>query len=38
MELPLDNDTLLELQQKDIFCTNILAKIERGNIIKKTSI
>ena len=34
IELPLDNDTLLELQQKDIFCANILAQIERGNIIK----
>ena len=32
IELPLDNDTLLELQQKDTFCTNILAQIERGNI------
>ena len=30
----LDNDTLLELQQKDTFCTNILAQIERGNIIE----
>ena len=32
--LPLDNDTLFELQQKDTFCTNILAQIERGNIIE----
>ena len=30
----MDNDTLLELQQKDTFCTNILAQIEKGNIIK----
>ena len=34
MELPLDNDTLLELQQKDMFCTHILAQIEKGNIIE----
>ena len=34
IELPLDNDTLLELQQKDMFCANILAQIERGNIIE----
>ena len=34
IDLPLDNDTLFELQQKDTFCTNILAQIERGNIIK----
>ena len=33
IELPLDNDTLLELQQKDMFCANILAQIEKGNII-----
>ena len=33
IELPLDNDTLFELQQKDTFCANILAQIERGNII-----
>ena len=25
---------LFELQQKDMFCTNILAQIERGNIIE----
>ena len=35
IDLPLDNDTLLELQQKDMFCTNILAQIERGNIIER---
>ena len=34
IDLPLDNDTLLELQQKDMFCANILAQIERGNIIE----
>ena len=34
IELPLDNDTLYELQQKDTFCTNILAQIEKGNIIE----
>ena len=34
IDLSLDTDTLLELQQKDMFCTNILAQIERGNIIK----
>ena len=34
IELPMDNDTLLELQQKDMFCANILAQIERGNIIE----
>ena len=34
MELPLDNDTLFELQQKDMFCANILAQIEKGNIIE----
>ena len=34
IELPLDNDTLFELQQKDMFCANILAQIEKGNIIE----
>ena len=34
IELPLDNDTLFELQQKDTFCANILAQIEKGNIIE----
>ena len=33
-ELPLDNDTLFELQQKDTFCANILAQIEKGNLIE----
>ena len=31
IELPLDN-MLFELQQKDTFCANILAQIEKGNI------
>ena len=34
IELCLNNDILLELQQKDMFCTNILTQIEKGNIIK----
>ena len=34
IELPLDNDTLFELQQKDMFCANILAQIEKGNLIE----
>ena len=34
IELPLDNNTLFELQQKDTFCANILAQIEKGNIIE----
>ena len=34
MELSLDNDTLLELQQKDMFCVHILAQIKKGNIIE----
>ena len=34
MELPLDNDTLFKLQQKDTFCAHILAQIEKGNIIE----
>ena len=38
IDLPLDNDTLLELQEKDTFCANILAQIEKGNIIERTSI
>ena len=33
LELPIDNDTLFRLQQKDRFCANILAQIEKGNII-----
>ena len=34
IELPLDNDTLFELQQKDMFCANILAQMEKGNIVE----
>ena len=34
LNLPLDNDLLFELQQKDTFCVNILTQIEKGNIIK----
>ena len=33
-KLPLSNDTLSKLQQKDIFCSNILNQIEKGNIIE----
>ena len=32
--LPIDNNMLFELQQKDTFCANILAQIEKGNIIE----
>ena len=32
LELPIDNNMLFELQQKDTFCANILAQIEKGNI------
>ena len=34
MELPIDHNILLELQQKDTFCANILAQIEKGNLIE----
>ena len=34
LELPMDNDMLFRLQQKDKFCANILAQIEKGNIIE----
>ena len=34
IELPLDNDTLFELQLKDTFCANILAQIEKGKLIE----
>ena len=34
IELPLDNNTLSKLQQKDMFCVNILAQIEKGNLIE----
>ena len=33
-KLPLSNDTLSKLQQKDIFCSNIMNQIEKGNIIE----
>ena len=31
-ELPINNKTLAELQQKDRFCNNILKQIEKGNL------
>ena len=31
-ELPINNKTLSKLQQKDVFCDNILKQIEKGNI------
>ena len=34
LNLPLDNDMLSDLQLQDTFCANILAQIEKGNIIK----
>ena len=34
LELPIDNNTLFRLQQKDKFCENIIAQIEKGNIIE----
>ena len=34
LELSMDNDTLFRLQQKDKFCANILAQIEKGNVIE----
>ena len=33
-QLPINNDTLSKLQQKDTFCNNILNQIEKGNIIE----
>ena len=33
-ELPISNDILSKLQQKDMFCNNILTQIEKGNIIE----
>ena len=35
LELPMDNDTLYRLQQKDKFCANILAQIKKGNITER---
>ena len=32
--LPLNNEILFELQQKDAFCVNILVQIEKQNIIE----
>ena len=32
--LPISNNTLSKLQQKDMFCNNILNQIEKGNIIE----
>ena len=34
LELPIDNDMLFRLQQKDMFCANIIAEIEKGNIVE----
>ena len=34
LELPISNDTLSQIQQKDMFCNNILTQIEKGNIIE----
>ena len=34
INLPLDNDMLSELQLQDTFCANILAQIEKGNILE----
>ena len=33
-KLPINVDTLSKLQQKDMFCNNILNQIEKGNIIE----
>ena len=33
-KLPISNDTLSRLQQEDVFCRNILGKIEKGNIVE----
>ena len=32
LELPITNNMLFELQQKDMFCADILVQIEKGNI------
>ena len=34
LDLPVNNDLLFKLQQKDIFCNHVLTQIEKGNIIK----
>ena len=33
-KLPLTTDTLSNLQQEDVFCTNILSQMEKGNIVE----
>ena len=33
-ELPISNNILFQMQQKDMFCKNILDQIEKGNIIE----
>ena len=33
-QLPIDSDTLSNLQQRDMFYKNILNQIEKGNIIE----
>ena len=38
IELPIDNNILFELQQKDTFCANMLAQIEKGNNNPRTII
>ena len=35
LDLPIDNNSLFKLQQKDSFCNNILTQIEKGNIIEE---
>ena len=34
LELPISYNMLFQMQQKDMFCKNILAQIEKGNIIE----
>ena len=34
IKIPIDNNILFELQQKDTFCASILVQIEKGNIIE----
>ena len=38
LDLPVNNNLLFKLQQKDTFCNNILTQIEKGNIIRRTNI
>ena len=33
-EMPISNDILFQMQQKDMFCKNIFNQIEKGNIIE----